>query len=168
MRVRSAKRDDAEGITTVINSAFRHAEEFFVDGDRVDVERVLSLLDTGEFLLAESDRLLGCVYVELRLRTSPSEARDPKFSRAYLGLLAVEPALQQSGLGSALMDAAEDYCHRRGASFMDLIVVSLRKELFGWYRRRGYIETGTSPFPTEIATKAACHFVEMSKSLQGV
>ena len=140
VRVRIAKPADAERIRTVINSAFRPAEGFFVDEDRIDVEGVLNFLDTGEFLLAESERLLlGCVYVEPRpflvnegsfvpldrtledpgkedfdlggeMRNSESEIRNPKFSRAYLGLLAVDPAHQQSGLGSVLMDAAEDYC----------------------------------------------------------
>ena len=195
VRVRLAEIDDAERIATVINCAFRHSEEFFVDGDRVDVAKVLKLLNTGKFLLAESEGLLlGCVYVEPRpflvdeeataapdcvpdqfgkedsdlsteFRNPPSEIRDRKLSRAYLGLLAVDPAHQQSGLGSRLMDAGEDYCCGLGASVIDLIVVSLREELFGFYRRRGYIETGTSPFPAEIATKQPCHFIEMSKPL---
>src|ERR1700730_2200973 len=67
VRVRLAKPEDAESIIIVINSAFRHAEEFFVDGDRIDVGSVLNFLKSGKFLLAESEgTLLGCVYVEPR------------------------------------------------------------------------------------------------------
>jgi ribosomal protein S18 acetylase RimI-like enzyme len=173
--MRIAKRDDAERIVAVINAAFREAEDFFVDGDRVDLASILKLLDSGEFLLAESaSLLLGCVYVEPRpgdvalhgMQDSQSAIRNPKFSRAYLGLLAVDPVQQQHGIGSALMDAAEEYCRELGAGFIDLIVVSLREDLVGYYRRRGYVVTGTSPFPPEIETKLACHFVEMSKSLR--
>lgn len=165
VRVRIAQRADAEEITTVINSAFRAAEEFFVEGDRVDVGDVLNFLGSGRFLLAESeDTLLGCVYVgprQLDSNRSPPESQD----RAYLGLLAVGPAHQQSGLGSMLMDAAEDYCRALGLRFMDIKVVNLREELAGFYRKRGYVETGTSAFPAEVETKLRCHFIDMSKPL---
>ena len=155
VQVRIAEREDAESIATVINSAFRDAEQFFIDEDRIDVASVLNLLDTGKFLLAESDRLpLGCVYVE------------PRGDRSYLGLLAVDPARQQSGLGSVLMNAAEDYCRRLSCRFIDIKVVNLRKELSGFYQRRGYFETGTSPFPDEVETKLPVHFIDMSKPLR--
>jgi len=158
VRVRIAQRDDAEEITTVINSAFRAAEGFFVERDRIDVGEVLSFLSSGKFLLAESEQtLLGCVYVE------PRESQD----RAYLGLLAVDPGRQQSGLGSMLMDAAEDYCRALGLRFMDIKVVNLREELAGFYSKRGYVETGISPFPAEVETKLPCHFIDMSKPLDG-
>jgi ribosomal protein S18 acetylase RimI-like enzyme len=117
VRVRIAHREDAEEITTVINSAFRAAEEFFVERDRIDVGEVLSFLSSGKFLLAESERSLrGCVYVEPRhLDSSRSSAESQ--DRAYLGLLAVDPGAQQSGVGSMLMDAAEDYCRALGLRF---------------------------------------------------
>ena len=159
VRVRIAQREDAGEITTVINSAFRGAEQFFVERDRVDVADVLSFLSSGKFLLAESDdTLLGCVYVEPRHVDSNQDT-------AYLGLLAVDPAHQKSGLGSMLMDAAEDYCRALGMRFMDIKVVNLREELSGFYRKRGYVETGTSAFPAEVKTKLRCHFIEMTKPL---
>jgi predicted N-acetyltransferase YhbS len=165
VRVRIAQREDAEKISTVINSAFRAVEQFFVDGDRVDVAQVRNFLSSGKFLLAESDNeLLGCVYVEphhLDSNRSPVESQN----RAYLGLLAVGPAHQQSGLGSMLMDAGEDYCRALGLRFMDIKVVNLREELAGFYHKRGYVETGTSAFPAEVETKLPCHFIDMSKAL---
>ena len=164
-RVRFAQAEDAEQITTVINSAFRDAEEFFVAGDRVDVAEVLNFLTSGKFLLAESEQtLLGCVYVEPTQRDSNRSSPQSE-GHAYLGLLAVRPAQQQSGLGSLLMAAAEDYCRALGLRFMDIKVVNLREELAGFYRRRGYVETGTSAFPAEVETKLPCHFIEMTKTL---
>lgn len=188
VRICIARSEDADRVTTVINSAFRSAEEFFVEGDRVEVSDVLNFLSSGKFLLAESeDTLLGCVYVEPGMEkegkrgTGKGETKDldsnralncrPGFAvaqsqeRAYLGLLAVDPAHQQSGLGSKLMDAAEDHCRGLGLRFMDIKVVNLREELAGFYRRRGYVETGTSAFPAEVKTKLPCHFIEMSKPL---
>ena len=154
VQVRIAELEDAERITSVINSAFRLAEQFFIDDARIDVESVRNSLHTGNFLLAERENVLvGCVYVE------------PRHDRAYLGLLAVDPARQQSGVGSALMNAAEDFCRRLSCRSMDIKVVNLRTDLFGFYQRRGYVETGTSPFPTDVETKLSVHFIDMSKQL---
>lgn len=138
----------------VINAAFRIAEEFFVDGNRITLEEVQRLFTTGAFLVAESEAAIGgCVYVE------------PRGERAYLGLLSVNPERQQSGLGSRLMTAGEEYCRERGARFMDIYIVNLRTELPAFYQHRGYVENGTTPFPADVPTKRACHFINMSKPL---
>jgi GNAT superfamily N-acetyltransferase len=157
VRLRLAENLDADAITLVINAAFRAAESFFIDRDRIDPENVRQLLQTGRFLIAEDGGLLaGCVYVELR------------GERAYLGLLSVNPQLQKTGLGSKLMRAAEDYCAKAGCRFIDLQLVNLRKELPGFYCRRGYVESGTAPLPPGLETKLPCHFVKMSKPLPGL
>jgi GNAT superfamily N-acetyltransferase len=151
---RIATPADAANITAIINAAFRIAEEFFVDGNRITQAEVEKLLEKGVFLLAETgDQLDGCVYVELR------------GERSYLGLLSVDPNRQQGGLGSLLMNAAESYCRERGAHFMDILIVNLREELPSFYRKRGYVENGTTPFPEDVETKIPCHFINMAKSL---
>jgi len=48
---------------------------------------------------------------------------------------------------------------------MDLRIVNLREELPAFYRKLGYMETGTEPFPSDLDTKLPCHFVNMSKPL---
>lgn len=152
--VRKASLKDAEQITALINRAFRRAEGFFIETNRIDLESVQDLFETGQFLLAESEGLVAaCVYLE------------PRGERAYLGLLSVDPARQQSGWGSLLMIAAEEICRGRACRFMDIQVVNLREDLFGFYHRRGYVETGARPFPAEIETKMPVHFVEMTKRL---
>jgi len=153
-QVRIADAIDAEDITVLINSAFRPAEGFFVEGDRIKVTEVIDYLSTGKFLLTEEDNtLVGCVYIE------------PRGERAYLGLLSVDPSCQQSGAGSLLMDAAERHCSSLACRFMDIKMVNLRKDLTGFYQKRGYVETGTSQFPAHIATKEPCYFIDMSKPL---
>ncbi|MGA8569746.1 MAG: hypothetical protein WB580_18310, partial [Candidatus Binataceae bacterium] len=80
MQQRVAEIQDAEAIVAVINAAFRRAENFFIDRDRIDLEAVREFLCKGKFLVADnSGTLAGCVYVELR------------GERSYLGLLAVKP-----------------------------------------------------------------------------
>ncbi len=108
--VRKASLKDAEQITALINRAFRRAEGFFIETNRIDLESVQDLFKTGQFLLAESEGLGAC-------------------------------------------------------RFMDIQVVNLREDLFGFYHRRGYVETGARPFPAEVETKMPVHFVEMTKRL---
>lgn len=154
MKLRIAQIDDAERLTAVINAAFRKAESFLVDRDRVDPETVRGFLEQGEFLVAEDgDDLIGCLYLE------------KKGERAYLGLLSVDPLRQRAGVGSLLMRGAEEHCANSGCQFIDIRIVSVRRELPGFYQRRGYIESGNETFPAEIETKVPCHFVKMSKKL---
>jgi predicted N-acetyltransferase YhbS len=152
--IRTATPADAAKITAVINAAFRVAEGFFIDGNRITQNEVEHSLAKAVFLLAEEGETLnGCVYVELR------------GERSYLGLLSVDPAYQQGGLGSLLMSEAEKYCRERGSRFMDIYIVHLRTELPPFYERRGYVENGTTPFPADVPTRIPCHFINMSKPL---
>ena len=152
--IRVATAADAPRITAVINAAFRIAEGFFIDGNRITQTEVEQSLTKGVFLLAEAgNKLHGCVYVELR------------GGRSYLGLLSVDPDSQQGGFGSLLMNEAEKYCRERGSHCMDILIVSLREELPSFYQKRGYVESGTTPFLEDVPTKIPCHFINMSKSL---
>jgi N-acetylglutamate synthase-like GNAT family acetyltransferase len=153
MKTRTAQLDDAENIARLVNAAF-HVERFFIDADRTNPDKVRELLQKGKFLLVEEDGLLtGCVYAELR------------GERGYFGLLAVDPSLQRSGLGSRLVAAAEEYCRAADCRFMDLTIVNLRVELPAFYHRLGYVESGTLPFPPDHHPNQPCHLVRMSKPL---
>ncbi len=154
MQIRLAQRRDAERIVDLINAAFRRGEGHIIDGDRVDLEGVQSLLPKGEFLLAEDDgALVGCVYLE------------PRGERTYLGLLSVIPERHRTGIGSMLMREAEQRRVAAGCRFIDLRTINLREDNRAFYKRRGYEETGMAPFPAEVGTKLPCYFVNMSKPL---
>jgi GNAT superfamily N-acetyltransferase len=136
-----------------VNAAFR-PERFFIDADRINPEKVSALLEKGEFLLLFKDGgLAGCVYAEVR------------GERGYFGLLAVDPQRQRSGIGARLIAAAEQHCRAAGCRFMDLTFVNVRQELPAYYRRFGYVENGTQPFPADQVTKIPVHLVQMSKPL---
>lgn len=154
MQMRVAASLDVESITELINTAFRQAESFFIESDRIDSESIRSLMGKGQFLVtAENGVYIGCVYLELR------------GERAYLGLPSVDPKLQRRGIGSALMKTAEEECAKAGCRYMDLKTVNLRTDNRAFYERRGYVETGTEPFPAGLNTKLPCHFVNLSKRL---
>jgi ribosomal protein S18 acetylase RimI-like enzyme len=155
VHMRTAESTDAENITRLVNMAFR-PERFFIDGDRTDPDQVRALFHKGKFLLVEEvDALVGCVYVELR------------GERGYFGLLSIDPERQRSGLGTHLVKAAEEYCRAAGCLFMDLTVVNLRTHIPAYYRRHGYSESGTLPFPADHnpQPRVPCHLVRMSKPL---
>ena len=66
MNLRIARLEEADAITALINLAFQ-VEKFFIDGDRISVAEVRSLLQKGWFLVMEAgNALCGCVYVESR------------------------------------------------------------------------------------------------------
>ncbi len=152
--LRLAETKDAEAITALINVAFRNAEGFVIDRDRIDLATVHSLKTKGEFLLGhDGDVLVGCVYLE------------PRGESAYVGLLSIDPKRQRAGLGSFMMKAAEDHCRELGFRRIELRIVSVRQELPAFYHRCGYVECGTEPFTPGLTPKVPCHFVKMSKPL---
>lgn len=153
LRLRDATAADAAAIADLVNRAFL-VERFFVDGDRTSAPAVVRLLETGTFLLAEADgRLVACVYIE------------PRGDRAYFGMLSVEPSRQGEGLGRRLIAEVEERCRRQGCRVMEILVVDVREELPPLYRRLGYVEAGTEPFPDTERPKRACQFIRMEKPL---
>ena len=150
LRARVAEAHETEELLRVTNAAYR-VEKFFIDTDRLDAQRLATLLDKGVFLV--TDDMAGCVYVELR------------GERGYFGPLSVDPECQGLGTGKLLVKAAEDYARAHGCRHMDLRIVNLREELPAFYRKLGYTETGTEPFPETEPTRLPCHLICMSKQL---
>jgi ribosomal protein S18 acetylase RimI-like enzyme len=154
LTLRSATPDDAPALARSISQAFE-VERFFKVGDRTNRDEVASLMREGEFLVLEDPpgTPAGCVYVKR------------KGDRSYFGMLSIDPALQGRGLGRALVDEVESRARAAGCRYMDIQVVNLREELPPFYRRLGYVETGTAPFPDDEHTTKPCHFILMTKTL---
>jgi predicted N-acetyltransferase YhbS len=150
LKTRFATDADTDAIAALVNAAFK-VERFFIDRDRIDPGKVREMLGTGKYLLADDNgALIACVYVELR------------GERAYFGLLGVDPSRQGEGLGRKMVEQAEDYARAACCEFMDLRIVT---ELPPFYRRLGYVETGTEPFAADAEPSQPCHFIKMSKPL---
>ena len=70
---------------------------------------------------------------------------------AEIGLFSVDPDLQGSGIGGALLGAAESHAvEHMEARVAVLYVLRSRTDLLGWYARCGYESTDqVLPFPTD-------------------
>ena len=153
MQFRFADRSDAPALTALINLAFQ-VERFFIDKDRLTLSEVEARLATGRVLVVEeAGALVACMYLE------------PRGERVYFGLISVTPERQGMGLGRRLIAEAEQFCRETGYRFVDLNIVNLRTELPPFYRKLGYVEAGSAPFPEGEPVKLPCHFIRMSKAL---
>jgi ribosomal protein S18 acetylase RimI-like enzyme len=147
--IRPVEATELPAVVELVNSAYRGdssrrgwtTEADLLGGQRTDVETLgAQLRAAGAIVLVaqRDDRLAGCVFLE---RAAAAEA--------YLGMLTVDPRGQTTGLGSALLAAAERYVREMfGAVAIRMTVIAQRVELIAWYERRGYARTGeTQPFP---------------------
>jgi ribosomal protein S18 acetylase RimI-like enzyme len=155
LSIRPATADDRPRLIPLINAAF--SVETFLEVVRTDEDRLTAIMEKGTVLVAEdtSGRILASVYTELR------------GSRGYLGMLAVDPEHQRSGLGRRLLAEAEHRFRSQGCEAVDITVLSLRPELPPIYRRFGFVETGTVEFPgsSDLKPGFECHCIVMSKAL---
>ncbi len=161
MLPRVATAEDVPALVALINRAYR-VEEPFIAGPRTgedDVRRRLAKADAC-FLVIDGDgpdaragAPAGAVYVELR------------GARGYLGMLSVDPDRQHRGLGRALVAAVEARCRAAGCRFLDLDVVSLRRELPPFYARLGFAAYDTAPFPEPARLRREACLVLMTKPL---
>lgn len=144
---------DVPALVRLINAAFV-AESPYIEGERINADSLREMLGRGKFLLLEENReLLACAFIE------------PRGECAHLGLVSVDPARQQSGLGTQLMAAVEAHCRNAGFREMELRFINHRTELARFYTRCGFSPTGVTESPTAHHAKVPFHFTQMTKPL---
>ncbi len=131
---------DAAEIARLVNSAYRPAsgeggwthESNLLSGPRTSPRQVHELICTSTVIVG----VIGCSIVACaHISVSNFEAR--------IGMLAVAPSLQASGVGKKLLAFAEKHASvQLDAAEFVLVVGSARSELIEFYRRRGYERTG--------------------------
>jgi len=152
--IRPMGPEEAPVVAGLINEAFI-VEAFFKIGDRTSAHEIVKMTGGGEFLVLEEPRgtIAGCVYLTFQ--------RD----RAYFGMLSIAPSRQGRGFGRRLIDAVEARARDRGCLAVDIHIVNLREELPDFYRRLGYVDSGTLPFADAERASRPCHFIVMTKTL---
>ena len=146
---------ELDEIVALVNSAYRGQsakvgwahESDYIDGQRTSVADLKADLagDPAPDLLvlrrAAGSPILACVLIERIVGAGGGVT-------GYIGMLTVSPELQDSGVGRALLEAAERHAQAAGATRARMTVVSIRDTLIAWYERRGYHQTGERrPFP---------------------
>jgi ribosomal protein S18 acetylase RimI-like enzyme len=155
--IRPATKEDAPAIARVINAAFE-VEREFRRGDRTSAAEIFALLQHDTFLV--DDRLVG----DQEGRIAGAVHVRAAGAVGYFGMLAVDAEARGTGLGRALLEAAEDHCRKAGCSTMTLSTGEDRKELIPWYERLGYRVTSTE-LSTNTAFSRAIRVVHMAKPL---
>lgn len=151
--MRKAVASDIPEIVRITNLAYA-VEAFCIRGERTRPEEVAGLLDSGMFLVEPGGSgLKGSVFLRR------------EGTRWYLGLLSVAPDCQGRGLGRRLVGAAEEACRAEGGKFLDLTVVSQRKELFAFYEGLGFQANDVLPFREPGKLILPCHLVKYTKAL---
>ena len=148
MSIRLATIDDIPVLVPLVESAYRGdvsrkgwtTEADYLDGQRTDPDDVRNAISTpGHSIhVYEVDgRILASVYLK------------QQGEHCFLGMFAVSPTAQGSGIGRQLVVHAETYAREvLNCSAMRMYVISIRDSLIAWYERLGYTRTGeTAPFP---------------------
>ncbi|MFI6154084.1 GNAT family N-acetyltransferase [Kitasatospora sp. NPDC051170] len=136
--------DSVEELTDLLHRAYSdHAAAgrvFFASYQ--SVEDTASRLGRGECWLAlRGSELAGTVTL-----AAPYEAPDGYPAPAGAGSfwqLAVDPACRGVGLGQRLLTLAEQRIAALGVTEVVIDTSAEAVELVGWYRRQGYVPTGT-------------------------
>ena len=149
--IRTAIADDVPLIVALMNAAFA-MERDFIDKDRTSTPEIARYMTTGTFHVVDGEAggLNSCMYLEQR------------GDRMYLGMLAVAPGRQGSGLGRRMMDEADRQAAAHGCCALDIRIVDRRTELPPFYRKLGFVDNGTEPLVEPKLTKPA-HFIRMTK-----
>jgi ribosomal protein S18 acetylase RimI-like enzyme len=140
---KTAKIDETELITNLVNSAYRGdysrkgwtTEADLIEGQRTDDASIIKMIQTQgeqiEIALNPEGKVVGCVFLK----------REDE-NTLYFGMLTVEPSLQGTGLGKIILLHIESIARKENKNKIRLTVIPQRKELIEFYERRGFKATG--------------------------
>ncbi|NLD77641.1 MAG: GNAT family N-acetyltransferase [Acidimicrobiales bacterium] len=142
----SAGEGDLDEIVVLVQSAYRGdesragwtTEADLLGGQRIDRGMLVDLLRNPNariLTVRSAGRLVACC--ELQLKADRGAG--------YLGMFAVKPGIQGSGIGRRVLEEAErQMAGDWGVARVEMTVLEVRQELIDWYARRGYHPTGES------------------------
>ena len=163
------QKDDIQVVVEIINQVYRSekkskswtTEAHLLGGKRVENESFEKLLkeENSKIYLAKfQDKIIGNIQAKL------------KNDDIYIGLFAVQPDFQSSGIGKKLLEYAENNSSNiyNKANKFKMLVISIRTDLIEFYKRRGYKVTNSFlEFPKSelwnIKTNEELKFVVLEK-----
>lgn len=145
MNIRNAQRQDSAQIIKLLNTAYRTNlgwthESDYVQGQRIQSHQLEQMLNAEQyqlFVCEAENKIVACIGLELNA------------DYAEIGSFAVDPKLQNQGLGKKLLSHVENIVQTKHADLkLIMTVLNVRTELIEYYLRRGYRHTGiTKDYP---------------------
>lgn len=167
--ITKATLDDIAALEKLINSAYRGetsklgwtTEASLLQDKRIDLDELTKIINTKTNTILKftnNNNLIGCVLLV------------DKGDNLYLGMLSVSPELQNSGIGKALLQKAEEHALSLNLPKIVMTVISIREELIAWYNRHGFIDSGErEPFPLNgtdaVISQEPLEFIVLEKKL---
>lgn len=185
--LRPALATDILELETLLNRCYRFDEGWtnekaLIGGVRTNVNELKSVIDDTQqhlFIYPQTDNgqrdgqeageILGCINVAI------------EDNSAYIGFFAVNPELQGSGVGSAMLEEAENFAQRYFSNSkitpeqefseqasndksIKMLVLNGRPKMLAYYQRRGYVCTGnTQAFLEDNNEIKDLYFIEIVK-----
>ncbi len=150
--VRTCKPEEAAAIAELLNRAYEVERSIVVESPDT-AESIASDRCLGTYLVAvdEVGTMAGCVLV---------------LRNGFVLRLAVEPTLQNRGIGRQLMNEAEALLAGNGMPLAYVSILCARPELRQYYERLGYSTTGeTCPLTGKPLPLVSCHLIKMAKHI---
>ena len=160
---------DVPLLASLVNGAYRGetaktgwtTESDLLDGTRIDEETLAAYITDPKCAVLKYTDDDGLPQACMLLTTHADNL--------YLGMLTVNPLLQNKGIGKVLLGEAEKYAKQVEREVISITVIDCRHELIAWYERHGYNNTGeTEPFPADPEfglPKIPIHFIVMEKKV---
>lgn len=192
IQLRPAETDDARALTELINLAGEGLPVYLWTNlaepgqDAWEVGRARALREEGAFsyrngVIAEANgNIAGChIGYPLREHSGPVDLTSvpPMFvpleelealaaNTWYVNVLAVYPEFRGKGVGSRLLEHAEDTARARQLPGMSLIVADTNINALRLYEKTGYRKIATRPVVKERWRTDAREWVLMTKTLE--
>ena len=121
--------DDADAITDCVHRAYRHYVERLGKPPGPMLDDYTEIIERHHVHVAEMDDQIIGVLVLIR-----------KDTHMLLDNIAVQPELQGRGVGTVLLDLAEQLTRSKGYSYIELYTHELMVENIELYGNKGYTE----------------------------
>lgn len=141
----------AQEISDLVNSAYRGdsskkgwtTEADILDGQRTDANEIGNKIrDKNSYVVIakKNEELIGSCELQV----------FPETKELYFGMFTIRPDLQNQGIGKHFLAFVEKTAAAWQLKKIKMTVITLRKELIEYYKRRGYRVTNQHiPFPIE-------------------
>ena len=132
--------DSIPGLTKFLHRAYKSLADsglIFLATHQTDAQTRRRLEKADCFIIVHEEKLIATISLYPHNKLSECEMYRNE-NAGYFGQFAVEPALQNSGIGSRLMEFIETYAREKGIRELALDTSELAVHLIKFYEKRGY------------------------------